>query len=162
VRHQFWTVRMVLAQAVVDGRLAVSPADHVRLPTERGTNGARIGIVDRAQFLTADQVAALADATPWPYNILLHLAAWSGLRAAELGGLQVGDVELPSERHATLRVERTVRFSADEEQYGPTKTEGSMRRVPLPPQTTELLANYLAMHPHAGTIRLRRCSRIFG
>ncbi|WP_006247227.1 tyrosine-type recombinase/integrase [Mycolicibacterium tusciae] len=147
VRHQFWTVRMVLEQAVVDGRLAKNPADHVRLPKESGTNGAKIGIVDRAQFLTAEQVAALVDAAPWPYNILVHLAAWSGLRAAELGGLQVGDVELPSEGHATLRVERTVRWGADEEQYGPTKTDSSMRRVPLPPTTTELIADYLAMHP---------------
>ena len=147
VRHQFWTVRMVLEQAVVDGRLAVSPADHVRLPTERGADGGKIGIVDRAQFMTADKVSALVDATPWPYNMFVHLAAWSGLRAAELGGLQIGDVELPSEHHATIRVERTARFGADEDQYGPTKTEGSMRRVPLPPHTTELIADYLAMHP---------------
>lgn len=153
VRHQFWTVRMVLEQAVVDGRLAVNPAAHVKLPAERGTNGAKIGVVDRAQFLTAAQVAALVDATPWPYNVLVHLAAWSGLRAAELGGLQVGDVELPSGRHATLRVERTVRFDDDNSgdptsaRYGPTKTDSSMRRVPLPPHTTALIGEYLAMHP---------------
>ena len=33
-------------------------------------------------------------ATPWPYNVLVHVAAWAGLRAAELGGLLVGDVDL--------------------------------------------------------------------
>lgn len=32
VRHAFWTVRMVLEQAVVDGRLAKNPAEHVKLP----------------------------------------------------------------------------------------------------------------------------------
>ncbi|HET9876787.1 MAG TPA: hypothetical protein VFQ37_13640 [Mycobacterium sp.] len=36
VRHAFWTVRMVLEQAVVDGRLAKNPAEHVKLPKERG------------------------------------------------------------------------------------------------------------------------------
>jgi integrase len=40
-----------------------------------------------------------------------------------------------------------VRFGADEGQYGPTKTESSIRRVPLPPHTTELIADYLADHP---------------
>lgn len=27
-------------------------------------------------FLTAEQVAAFVDATPWPYNALVHVAAW--------------------------------------------------------------------------------------
>lgn len=35
-------------------------------------------------------------ATPWPYNVYVHVAAWAGLRAAELCGLKVGDVALPS------------------------------------------------------------------
>ncbi|WP_327162104.1 tyrosine-type recombinase/integrase [Mycolicibacterium wolinskyi] len=153
VRHAFWTVRMVLEQAVVDGRLAVSPAQYVKLPTERGANGGKIGVVDRTQFLTAAQVSALVAATPWPYNVYVHLAAWSGLRAAELGGLQIQDVELPANRHATLRVERAVRFGADDrgiepaDRYGPTKTTGSLRRVPLPPHTTALVRDYVAMHP---------------
>lgn len=67
-------------------------------------------------FLTAAQVAALVDATPWPCAVMLHLAAWCGLRAAELAGLQVGDVELPDApinpnapaKPGMLHVERTV------------------------------------------------------
>ena len=158
VRHAFWTVRMVLEQAVVDGRLAVSPAQYVKLPRERGANGGKVGIVDRAQFLTAAQVSALVAATPWPFNVYVHLGGWSGWRASELGRLQIHDVELPHNRHATLRVERTVqRHSTPDgtddrgnevpERYGPTKTTGSQRRVPLPPHSTALLRDYLAMHP---------------
>ncbi len=45
--------------------------------------------------MTAEQVSALVAAMPWPYNVLVYVAAWSGLRAAEIGGLQEGDVELP-------------------------------------------------------------------
>ena len=82
VRHAFWTVRMVLEQAVVDGRLAKNPAEHVKLPKETGTKGGKVGgVVDRAMFLTPAQVSALVDATPWPYNVLVHVAAWAGLRA---------------------------------------------------------------------------------
>jgi integrase len=155
VRHAFWTVRMVLEQAVVDGRLAKNPAEHVKLPTERSSKGNKPGVVDDpAQFLTAAQVSALVDATPWPYNLLAHVAAWSGLRAAELGGLTVGAVELPEPpmnpnapaKTGSLRVMQAAWPSATV-MYGPLKTDQSYRRVPLMPETTELLRDYLARHP---------------
>lgn len=38
-------------------------------------------------LLTPTQLTALVDATPWPCSVMVHLAAWSGLRAAELAGL---------------------------------------------------------------------------
>jgi hypothetical protein len=53
---------------------------------------------DPAQFLTAEQVYALTDATPWPYDVMVHVAGWSGLRAGELAGLQLGDVDLSPSR----------------------------------------------------------------
>ncbi len=118
VRHAYFLVRMVLAQAVADGRLASNPADHVKLPSETSARGGMAGVVDDpAQFLTAAQVSALIDATPWPYDVYVHVAAWSGLRAAELCGLQVGDVDLPAPsrnpnarpKPGVLRVERTAR-----------------------------------------------------
>lgn len=141
VRHAFWTVRMVLEQAVVDGRLAKNPAEHVKLPKERGAKGAKVGVVDRAQFLTAAQVSALVDATPWPYNVLVNLAAWSGLRAAELGGLQIQDIEVSSNGGMKIHVERTAAA------HGLTKTDGSMRVVPVPGPTASLVREYLAEHP---------------
>lgn len=65
-------------------------------PTETGTNGGQVGVVvDRAMFLTPAKVSALVHATPWPYNVLIHVAAWAGLRAAELGGLTIANVEVP-------------------------------------------------------------------
>jgi len=99
VRHAFFTVRMVLEQAVIDGRLTMNPAEHVKLPTERSRKGGQVGVVDDPkQFLTSVQVSALVAATPWPYNVLVHVAAWAGLRAGELDGLQVGDVDYQTRR----------------------------------------------------------------
>lgn len=141
VRHAFWTVRMVLEQAVVDGRLAKSPAEHVKLPKERGAKGAKVGVVDRAQFLTATQVSALVEATPWPYNVMVNLAAWSGLRAAELGGLQLHDIEVSPNGGMKIHVERTAAA------HGLTKTDGSMRIVPVPGPTASRVRDYLAEHP---------------
>lgn len=156
VRHAFWTVRMVLEQAVVDGRLAKSPAEHVKLPTEHSTKGGKVGVVDDPkQFLTAVQVSSLEVATPWPYDVLVHIAAWAGPRAGELDGLTVGSVELPAPslnpnapaKPGVLRIEQAARPNGAVVEYGPLKTEQSYRRVPLTPATTERLREYLAGHP---------------
>lgn len=158
VRHAFWTVRMVLEQAVVDGRLAKSPAEHIKLPIETSTNGGQVGVVvDRAMFLTPAQVSALVDATPWPYSVLVHVAAWAGLRAAELGGLTIANVELPNPplnpnapaKPGVLRVQQAVRSNGAAIEYGPLKTKQSYRRVPLTAETTALLRDYLAQHPRS-------------
>lgn len=150
VRNAFFVLHQVLTQAVVDGRLTVNPSDNVRLPTERSTGGSAVGVVDDpAQFLTAEQVAALVDATPWPYNVLVHLAGWCGLRAAELGGLEVGDVTLPQDpgKPGMLRVERTVVYIDGKLVKDSPKTKGSRRRVPLPADTVAVLRDYLVAHP---------------
>lgn len=158
VRHHYFVVRQVLSQAVLDGRLMTNPADHVKLPSERKLTGGTPGVVDDPDmFLTAAQVAALEAATPWPYSVMVHLAAWSGLRAAELAGLQVGDVELPeapinpnaAAKPGVLHVERTVIAIDSTLVYDTPKTKGSRRRVPLMAATTELLRDYLAAHPHS-------------
>ena len=156
IRHHYFVVRQILSQAVADGRLIVNPADHVKLPSERSAPGGTPGVVDDPDiFLTAAQVAALVDATPWPCAVTVHLAAWSGLRAAELAGLQVGDVELPeptinpnaAAKPGVLHVERTVITVDGALVYDTPKTKGSRRRVPLMTATTELLRDYLAEHP---------------
>ncbi|WP_084435838.1 Arm DNA-binding domain-containing protein [Aldersonia kunmingensis] len=185
IRHGYFVLKQVLDQAVADGRIPSNPCAHVKLPTDRtataavSAGGSALakaarrtpdGVVDLAQFLTAEQVAALVEATPWPYDVLVHLAAWSGLRAAELAGLQVGDVHLPSPRLTTrpgsVDVQRTVLVkygplatpeaktpgrrageTKPEVVYDTPKTRGSRRRVPLPPPTVAVLSDYLAAHP---------------
>ena len=150
VRGAYFLVRMVLAQAVVDNALPSNPADYVKLPTK-----ASAAVDNPTQFLTAAQVTALVAATPWPYNVYVHVAAWAGLRAAELAGLQVGDVELPPPslnpnapaKPGALRVERSARPLDGVVTYLAPKTQGSRRRVPLTAATTDLLRDYLAGPP---------------
>lgn len=150
VRHALWTVRMVLEEAVVDGRLAKSRAGYTKLPTETGTNGGQVGVVvDQAQFLTPAKASALAEATPWPYKVLVHVAGWAGLRAAELGGLTIANGELPdpplnpnvSAKPGRLRLEQAARANDSTVAYGPLKTKLSYRRVPLTADTTDLLCD---------------------
>jgi integrase len=147
---------MVLERAVVDGRLAKNPAEHVKLPKEHARQGGQVGVVDDpAQFLTPAQVSALVSATPWPYNMLVHVAAWAGLRAGELAGLTVGDVDLPTPplnpnapaKPGSLHVQRAARALGREVVNVTPKTPGSNRHVSLTPETTELLRAYLVEHP---------------
>lgn len=154
IRNAYFLVRMVLAQAVEDNKLPANPADYVKLPTDHNTStGAAVD--DPAQFLTPAQVAALVAATPEPYGVIVHLAAWSGLRAAELAGLQVADVSLPKPslnpnapaKPGALRVDRTVARISGELIYITPKTKGSRRTVPLTAATTALLREYIAQHP---------------
>jgi len=51
VRNNFFVVRMVLAQATVDGLLPANPADNVRLPSARSGVAAPAGRADAAQFI---------------------------------------------------------------------------------------------------------------
>jgi integrase len=104
--------------------------------------------------LTAAQVSALVSATPWTFNVYAHLAAWSGLRAAEVAGLQLRDVILgggiratANDRSAHLRVERALARLDGELVYLAPETRGSRRTVPIPPQNVALLRDYLARHP---------------
>lgn len=142
VRNAYFIVRQVLRHAVVDRRIEANPADYVKLPTEHNSGSDRV-VDDASQFLTPTQVAALTDATPWPSNVAVHLSAWSGL--------QVGDVKLPAmpNRPGSLRVDRTVARVGSELVYLTPKTKGSRRTVPLTPQTTALLRDYLGAHPDA-------------
>lgn len=159
VRHHFYVVKMVLDQAVADRRIPFNPAANVKLPTEHSSQGnSPVGVVDDpSKFLTPTQVAALVAATPWPFNVYVYLAAWSGLRAGELCGLVIADVDLPAKsinpnsppKPGKLRVERTIIRDGGELVYNTPKTRGSRRMVPLTGATVELLREYLAEHPRA-------------
>lgn len=146
IRHNYFLLRQVLQHAVNEGWIATNHAAHVRLPSDHGKPGV---VDDPAQFLTPEQVFALADATPWPYSVMMHTAGWAGLRAGELAGLQVGDVDLsPARGGSGVNVRRAV-VRGRAEPYGSLKTAASRRRVPIDDDTAELLADYLAEHPHA-------------
>jgi integrase len=70
------------------------------------------GYVKReGQYLTREEIEALANACTGEYADVVHVLALAGLRWAELAGLKVGDrVKVPGEG---LRLQRTVMSSKD-------------------------------------------------
>src|SRR5690606_19441062 len=142
VRNHYRALSKVLRYAVRHQLIAHNPAEGVALPRRTG------GDAFEPVYLTPEQVERLArelDPT-WPYGLLVRFAAYTGLRAAEIAGLRVRDVNL---LRREVRVERTLHRVTGGWRVGQPKSARSTRSVPL--LHGGLLADmaaYLGEHPH--------------
>jgi integrase len=74
----------------------------------------------------------------------VRFTAYTGLRAGEVAGLNIGDLDA---LRREIHVKRT-RTRVGGEWTEHTTKSGDARRVPLPPWLVEDLAAYLSQHPH--------------
>lgn len=157
--------RRILNAALIDGAIGANPALAKFGASSHKTK-------DHRQFkhlpLTESQIAQVASYVASTlnnpiYGLAITFAAFTGLRAAELQGLELRDVDLES-LHASVTVCRTKAKIAPEE---PThnglggqgsklrwntdtpKTQSSVRTVPLEVWLAQDLKNYLEGHPYA-------------
>jgi len=129
--------RHVLNVAVEGGALRANPAHALRLP--RAAKGEKL-------FLRPEQVAALAEAIqPEMYATLIRFAAYTGLRAGEIGALRLNRIDFS---RGSVEVAESLSDLGGHLEFGPTKTY-ARRHVPLPPFLADELGEYLAR---------RRCS----
>jgi integrase len=106
----------------------------------------------RMRCLTPAQVDALAKQLDrhHPYGLIVRFAAYSGLRAGEIAGLQVRDVNLLQK---SVRVERTMQRDKHSDKgwtLASPKSERSTRTVPLRASLLVELRDYLDAHPRRG------------
>ena len=90
-------------------------------------------------FLRPEEVHALAEAIAPPCGTLIRFAAYTGLRAAEIGALLVKRIDF---RRGRVEVAESVSGVAGQLIVGPTKTYAN-RHVPMPPRLLDELAAYL-------------------
>lgn len=84
------------------------------------------------------------------YALMVEFMAYTGLRAAEVSGLEVGDVVFAPGPRCAVSVRRTKGRKNGEWVTGTLKSKKSRRTVPLPPWLATKLADYLAIdHPRA-------------
>jgi len=137
VKAIYLTGSQVFAQAVVDGILAGSPCQAVKLPSDRQH--------DEMHFLTPEQVNVLASAMPDRFRVAILTAAYTGLRAGELWALRVGRLNLLA---ATLDAVESVIDINGTLTSGPTKT-GRRRSITLPRFLCDELGTHIGAYPSA-------------
>jgi integrase len=136
VRNVLMVCRLILDEAVRRKFIRTNPCHNVKPPRLRPRDNV---------FLTVEQVQALADQLDPPLDLLVLTAAGSGLRAGELNGLRVRDVELLRRR---LNVRQTVTDLGSELIVDTPKSNAGRRTVPISPSLCDLLA------AHIGNARL--------
>jgi integrase len=134
VRRIYSVLRAVMKVAVERRYLLANPCDAVRLPRAPAA-----GIGQRV-ILSVSEVTALAEAVTPRYRLLIYAAAYTGLRAGELGALRRRDVD---PLHGTLNVERALKDVSGHHIFGPTKT-AKARCVGMPRFLVEMFTEHLA------------------
>ena len=131
-----------MATAVADGVIAEQPCRIKGAGTPQQTLGRVLDVSDR--LLSPAQVAAVADAMPAHFRVLVLAAAWSGLRQGELLALTRADIDLDAVP-AVVRVRRSVRRSESGTiRTDLPKTAASIRDVSLPAPLAVCLAEHMA------------------
>lgn len=147
ISRAYHPLRAMLNYALAEGYISVSPALRVKLPDDQAMETTAF----EPRFLAWPEVERVAAQVEWlhpMYGLIVRLTALTGLRAAEVAGLDIGDVSLLGS-NGELRVRRTRTLTRGRGWVtSPPKTKRSRREVPI--LSSELvagLAAYLAAHP---------------
>jgi integrase len=144
IKHAFDVFRRIMDVAVQDGAIPANPAASVPLPRTTATGDTP---VFAPHPLTSDQVARISahiGARHKVYGLVVLFLAYTGLRAGELAGLEVQDLDLDRGTVAVRRTKRKVRGGWE---TGTPKSRKSRRVVPLDGWLVDDLGAYLADHP---------------
>ncbi len=121
-------------------RAAVDDNVIIKTPCTRGIRLPRT-VGSEVTPMTPVEIRAMVDAVQDRYRALLLLLAGSGLRPGEALGLTVDRVDF---LRRTIRVDRQlVTVPGVEPAHGPTKTESSVRTIPVPQVVIDALAAHL-------------------
>lgn len=143
VKRHYVALRKLFKWAIKEGLLGSDPCEHVALPREENLR--------EHPILTLAQLERLADALSSrpPYDLLVRFMALTGLRAGEVIGLRVSDVELANRR--VLVRQTRQRIAGKGWVIGTPKSKRSTREVPLlDSQLISDLRTYLLAHPKSG------------
>jgi integrase len=144
LKHHWSTFRAVFVYALRHKAIASNPVDGVNYS---GNNAKRRN--KRHHPLTAEQLSAVAASIGerYPvYELLTLFAAYTGLRAEEIAGCEVGDLTFtpgPNTLKATVNVQRAKKRKGGEWISVALKTAKSQRAVPLPGWLAERMRDYL-------------------
>lgn len=141
VRNTFFVLKMVLDYAIRDGRIRANPCSGVELPSAASPEMLFLCAAEvRALAETVDRLSAGRTAGNGIYGLLVEFAAFTGLRAGEIGALRVRDLDL---REGLVRVERSVARVGGSTVVGGPKTRAGRRTVVMPRFITNRIRTHL-------------------
>lgn len=138
IRKAFRVLSGALGAAVECNLIGHSPCAPIKPPPEPS---------HEMRFLSAQEVAELADAIGPDYEALVYTAAYTGLRWGELAGLRRKRVDLL--RRTITVVEQLTEVNGSLS-FGPPKTKAGRRRVAVPRFVVKHLEHQLAEHSEPG------------
>lgn len=150
VHHHYVALRKVMKHALWDRQIAFNPCDGIDLPKAHDVEESHLAA------LSYSQVEALAAELRHfhPYDVLVRLMAYSGLRAGEVAGLRVKDIDLTA---GHISVRQTAQWIKRKDQavgewvFGTPKSRRSSRDVPLLDRALIADLKRLKMqHPRSG------------
>jgi integrase len=133
-------LRSFFDEAVEDGILRASPARRVKRVKPLRTEHPGIALDFPEYDFFLDLGNALEAAGKCSLWVALFLCATLGPRKGEVMGLQVGDLDLKTQR---ISIARSLTSIDGHMHLGPTKNDGSTRVIPMTPTTVEVLKRYL-------------------
>lgn len=141
VRSVYSVLRSALNAGMRQRMLIINPCTGVSLPR---------AAKEQMLFLTAQDVRTLAETVPPHWRTLIYMAAYTGLRAGELGALRRRDIDplrgTLHVRQALKDISTTSEHVADHEKglvFGDTKTHAE-RIVSLPQFLRDFVAEHLS------------------
>jgi integrase len=134
IRNTYRNVlKPVLNTAVDAGYLRSNPAAGIKPP--------RAQVHEEMLFLTAAEIAQLAEEVEEPHGLRIEIAAWTGLRANELVALRMKNLDLRL-KDPSIHVEQAAsEVTGKGLVFGPTKSY-EKRSVSLPANHRQALALY--------------------
>jgi integrase len=148
-------VRQLLAkvfnQAVVEGVVSRAPTSSLRVPKERKKKLSRETLQG-----WADAMRPLVAAIEPRYRLALYLAGVLGLRAGEIGGLRVQDVDFIAN---TLTVRQAVRTVNGRPEIAETKTAAGERTISVPGPIMDEIAAYMQEYAPAADGRIFQAAK---
>jgi integrase len=135
IRQAYRVLSGALKAAVVSRYIVATPCVGVRLPKPKRRE---------MHFLTGEQVQALAESVPDPYDVLVNTLAYGGIRWGEAVALRRGRCNLLRSR---IEISESLAEVGGKLYFGSTKTYET-RSVCLPAFLRDTLAQHLAADVH--------------
>jgi integrase len=135
--HAYGLLRTIF-NAAIDSELPGVLANPCRI---KGAGSTKRAV--KIEPASKEEIAAMAQAMPPKYALMVLLGAWCALRLGELSELRRKDIDT---KHGVIKVRRAVSFVDGEFIVGEPKSEAGKRDVHVPPNLLPVLSAHLLEH----------------